>query len=85
MLSERYSCNVVSELICFHVLLSLLSTLFVSDFCLLCQQGSLGKVTIQIDRVVLLGTISGQYTLMPDANRDGTPRTLEIEFQWSNR
>eukprot|EP01018_Ginkgo_biloba_P019292 Gb_18151 [translate_table: standard] len=47
--------------------------------------GSLGKVTIQIDKVVMLGTISGQYTLVPDANRDGTSRTLEIEFQWSNR
>ncbi|CAM6095033.1 unnamed protein product [Calypogeia fissa] len=48
-------------------------------------KGSLGKVTIQVDRVVSLGTMSAQYTLMPDANRDGTPRTLEIEFQWSNR
>lgn len=46
---------------------------------------ALGKVTIQIDRVVMLGTISGQYTLVPDSNRDGTSRTLEIEFQWSNR
>ncbi|KAH9307905.1 hypothetical protein KI387_035816, partial [Taxus chinensis] len=48
-------------------------------------KGSLGKVTIQIDKVVTLGTISGQYKLVPDANRDGTSRTLEIEFQWSNR
>lgn len=48
-------------------------------------KGSLGKVTIQIDRVVMLGTISGEYTLVPDTNRDGTPRTLEIEFQWLNR
>ena len=48
-------------------------------------KGSLGKVTIQIDKVVMLGIISGQYTLVPDANRDGTSRTLEIEFQWSNR
>ncbi|GLJ09423.1 hypothetical protein SUGI_0109450 [Cryptomeria japonica] len=46
---------------------------------------ALGKVAIQIDRVVMLGTISGQYTLIPDSNRDGTSRTLEIEFQWSNR
>lgn len=45
---------------------------------------ALGKVTIQIDRVVMVGTISGQYTLIPDSNRDGTPRTLEIEFHWSN-
>ncbi|XP_024360310.1 protein CELLULOSE SYNTHASE INTERACTIVE 1 isoform X2 [Physcomitrium patens] len=48
-------------------------------------KGSLGKVTIQIDRVVMQGTISGQYTLQPETNRDGTPRTLEVEFQWSNR
>lgn len=48
-------------------------------------KGSLGKVTIQIDKVVILGTISGQYKLVPDAKRDGTSRTLEIEFQWSNR
>ncbi|KAH9307092.1 hypothetical protein KI387_011496, partial [Taxus chinensis] len=45
---------------------------------------ALGKVAIQIDRVVILGTISGQYTLLPDSNRDGTSRTLDIEFQWSN-
>lgn len=48
-------------------------------------KGALGKVTIQIDKVVTLGTISGQYKLVPDSNRDGTLRTLEIEFQWSNR
>eukprot|EP00250_Pteridium_aquilinum_P021586 c25167_g1_i2 orf=367-6780(+) len=47
-------------------------------------KGSLGKVTIQIDRVVMLGKVSGQYTLAPDTNRDGTSRTIEIEFQWSN-
>eukprot|EP00250_Pteridium_aquilinum_P021587 c25167_g2_i1 orf=475-6879(+) len=48
-------------------------------------KGSLGKVTIQIDRVVMLGKVSGQYNLVPDSNRDGSSRTLEIEFQWSNR
>lgn len=48
-------------------------------------KGSLGKVTIQIDKVVMLGTISGQYNLVPDNNRDGTSRKLEIEFHWSNR
>jgi hypothetical protein len=48
-------------------------------------QGSLGKVTIQIDRVVMEGTVSGQYTLQPDTNRDGSARSLEVEFQWSNR
>lgn len=50
-----------------------------------CIQGSLGKVTIQIDKVVMQGTISGQYTLQPETNRDGTSRSLEVEFQWSNR
>ncbi|EFJ29879.1 hypothetical protein SELMODRAFT_90812 [Selaginella moellendorffii] len=48
-------------------------------------KGSLGKVTIQIDRVVMVGTISGEYQLKPDMNRDGSARVLEIEFQWSNR
>ena len=48
-------------------------------------QGSLGKVTIQIDRVVMLGKVSGQYTLVPDTNRDGSSRKLDIEFQWSNK
>eukprot|EP00246_Nothoceros_aenigmaticus_P011723 TRINITY_DN3316_c0_g1_i1.p1 TRINITY_DN3316_c0_g1~~TRINITY_DN3316_c0_g1_i1.p1 ORF type:complete len:1583 (+),score=374.80 TRINITY_DN3316_c0_g1_i1:393-4751(+) len=48
-------------------------------------KGSLGKLTIQIDRVVIVGSISGAYTLVPDKNRDGTPRILEVELQWSNR
>ncbi|KAH7284763.1 hypothetical protein KP509_34G069600 [Ceratopteris richardii] len=47
-------------------------------------KGSLGKVTIQIDRVVMLGKVSGEYKLSPDTNRDGTSRTIEIEFQWCN-
>ncbi|BBN12529.1 hypothetical protein MPTK1_5g20900 [Marchantia polymorpha subsp. ruderalis] len=48
-------------------------------------KGSLGKVTIPIDKVVMLGTICKPYTLQPETNRDGTARSLEIEFQWSNR
>ncbi|KAJ7554976.1 hypothetical protein O6H91_05G018000 [Diphasiastrum complanatum] len=48
-------------------------------------KGSIGKVTIQIDRVVMLGTISGEYQLKPDSNRDGTARSLEIEIQWTSR
>lgn len=47
--------------------------------------GSLGKVTIQIDRVVALGFIADKYPLQPENNRDGTQRTLEIEFVWSHR
>lgn len=48
-------------------------------------KGSLGKVVIQIDRVVTLGTISGTYALVPDMNKDGSQRALDIDFVWSNR
>ncbi|KAG1366486.1 protein CELLULOSE SYNTHASE INTERACTIVE 1 [Cocos nucifera] len=43
-----------------------------------------GKVTIQIDRVVMLGSVAGEYTLLPES-KSGLPRNLEIEFQWSNK
>ncbi|OIW18209.1 hypothetical protein TanjilG_31329 [Lupinus angustifolius] len=43
-----------------------------------------GKVTIQIDRVVMLGAVAGEYTLLPQS-KSGPPRNLEIEFQWSNK
>lgn len=46
---------------------------------------SMGKVTIQADRVIALGTVTGNYTLQPDKNKDGTPRVLEIEISWSPR
>ncbi|KAL6554836.1 Interactor with COP9 signalosome (CSN) complex [Orobanche gracilis] len=45
---------------------------------------SFGKVTIQIDRVVMLGTVAGEYTLLPES-KSGPSRILEIEFQWSNK
>lgn len=48
-------------------------------------KSSFGKVTIQIDRVVMLGAIAGEYTLLPDKNKAGQSRNLEIEFQWSNK
>eukprot|EP01018_Ginkgo_biloba_P037971 Gb_38411 [translate_table: standard] len=48
-------------------------------------KSSFGKVTIQIDRVVMLGAIAGEYTLLPDKNKAGSARSLEIEFQWSNK
>ena len=48
-------------------------------------KSSFGKVTIQIDRVVMLGVIAGEYTLLPDKNKAGQSRSLEIEFQWSNK
>ncbi|KAL5200774.1 hypothetical protein ABZP36_021977 [Zizania latifolia] len=45
---------------------------------------SFGKVTIQIDRVVMLGSVAGEYTLLPES-KSGPNRNLEIEFQWSNK
>eukprot|EP00252_Welwitschia_mirabilis_P004565 TRINITY_DN14883_c0_g3_i1.p1 TRINITY_DN14883_c0_g3~~TRINITY_DN14883_c0_g3_i1.p1 ORF type:complete len:1243 (+),score=309.08 TRINITY_DN14883_c0_g3_i1:403-3729(+) len=48
-------------------------------------KSSFGNVTIQIDRVVMLGTIAGEYSLQPDKNKAGQPRNLEIEFQWTNK
>ncbi|XP_044469114.1 protein CELLULOSE SYNTHASE INTERACTIVE 1-like [Mangifera indica] len=46
-------------------------------------KSSFGKVTIQIDRVVMLGAVAGEYTLLPES-KSGASRNLEIEFQWSN-
>ncbi|XP_078444908.1 binding protein [Wolffia australiana] len=46
-------------------------------------KSSFGKVTIQIDRVVMLGSVAGEYALLP-ASKSG-PRNLEIEFVWSNK
>ncbi|XP_054805282.1 protein CELLULOSE SYNTHASE INTERACTIVE 1-like isoform X1 [Prosopis cineraria] len=47
-------------------------------------KSSFGKVTIQIDRVVMLGSVAGEYTLLPES-KSGPSRNLEIEFQWSNK
>ncbi|XP_047324946.1 protein CELLULOSE SYNTHASE INTERACTIVE 1-like [Impatiens glandulifera] len=47
-------------------------------------KSSFGKVTIQIDRVVMLGTVAGEYALLPES-KSGPSRNLEIEFQWSNK
>ncbi|MCO5584828.1 hypothetical protein L7F22_038760 [Adiantum nelumboides] len=46
---------------------------------------SMGKVTIQVDKVIALGTVTGNYTLHPHKNKDGTPRMLEIKITWSPR
>ena len=54
------------------------------SFFLIHWQSSFGKVTIQIDRVVMLGTVAGEYTLLPES-KSGPSRNLEIEFQWSNK
>ncbi|KAH7284075.1 hypothetical protein KP509_34G038500 [Ceratopteris richardii] len=45
---------------------------------------SMGKLTIQVDRVIALGTVTGNYTLQSEKNKDGTPRVLEIEISWSS-
>ncbi|KAI4345210.1 hypothetical protein L6164_012353 [Bauhinia variegata] len=47
-------------------------------------KSSFGKVTIQIDRVVMLGAVAGEYTLLPES-KSRPSRNLEIEFQWSNK
>lgn len=47
-------------------------------------QTNLGRVTIQIDKVVSEGVYSGLFNLSTDTNREGASRTLEIEITWSN-
>ncbi|KAK6246241.1 hypothetical protein SCA6_009331 [Theobroma cacao] len=46
---------------------------------------TLGRMTIQIDKVVSEGVYSGLFSLNHDSNKDGSSRTLEIEIIWSNR
>lgn len=48
-------------------------------------KSTLGRVTIQIDKVVTDGVYHGFFSLNHDGNRDGSSRTLEIEIVWSNR
>ncbi|KAL2467753.1 Armadillo/beta-catenin-like repeat [Forsythia ovata] len=48
-------------------------------------KSTLGRVTIQIDKVVSEGLYSGLFSLSQDGNKDGSSRTLEIEITWSNR
>ncbi|TYI21682.1 hypothetical protein ES332_A06G054700v1 [Gossypium tomentosum] len=45
---------------------------------------TLGRVTIQIDKVVTEGVYSGLFSLNHDSNKDGSSRTLEIEIIWTN-
>ncbi|CAK9168746.1 unnamed protein product [Ilex paraguariensis] len=47
-------------------------------------KSTLGRVTIQIDKVVSEGVYSGLFSLNHDSNKDGSSRTLEIEITWSN-
>ncbi|XP_049380490.1 protein CELLULOSE SYNTHASE INTERACTIVE 3-like [Solanum stenotomum] len=46
---------------------------------------TIGRVTIQIDKVVSEGMYSGLFSLSQDNNKDGSSRTLEIEISWSSR
>ncbi|XP_047266265.1 protein CELLULOSE SYNTHASE INTERACTIVE 3 isoform X3 [Capsicum annuum] len=46
---------------------------------------TIGRVTIQIDKVVSEGMYSGLFSLSQDSNKDGSSRTLEIEITWSSR
>lgn len=55
------------------------------DLCAFLFQNTLGKVTIQIDKVVTEGVYSGLFSLNHDGNKDGSSRSLEIEIIWSNR
>ncbi|KAJ7965532.1 U-box domain-containing protein 13 [Quillaja saponaria] len=48
-------------------------------------KSTLGRVTIQIDKVVTEGVYSGSFSLNHDGNKDGSSRTLDIEIIWSNR
>ncbi|XP_058089921.1 protein CELLULOSE SYNTHASE INTERACTIVE 3-like [Magnolia sinica] len=48
-------------------------------------KATLGRVTIQIDKVVTEGQYSGSFSLSHDNNKDGSSRSLEIEILWSNR
>ncbi|OVA07391.1 C2 calcium-dependent membrane targeting [Macleaya cordata] len=48
-------------------------------------KSTIGRVTIQIDKVVTEGVYSGLFSLNHDSNKDGSSRTLEIEIIWSNR
>ncbi|KAI6690937.1 hypothetical protein NL676_027765 [Syzygium grande] len=47
-------------------------------------KATLGRVTIQIDKVVTEGVYSGLFSLNHESNKDGSSRTLEIEIIWSN-
>lgn len=47
-------------------------------------QPTLGRVTIQIDKVLTEGIYSGLFSLSHDGGKDSS-RTLEIEIVWSNR
>ncbi|RHN42969.1 hypothetical protein MtrunA17_Chr8g0382751 [Medicago truncatula] len=43
-----------------------------------------GKVTIEIDRVVMVGEVADEHTLLP-TSKSGQPRNLEVELKWSNK
>jgi hypothetical protein len=80
--SERYGIGNMHYID--HFILSAFESLIKSVTSHLWLQKSFGKVTIQIDRVVMLGSVAGEYTLLPES-KSGPNRNLEIEFQWSNK
>ncbi|KAJ0256566.1 Protein CELLULOSE SYNTHASE INTERACTIVE 3 [Hirschfeldia incana] len=46
---------------------------------------TLGRVTIQIDKVVTEGVYNGSLSLNHDKSKDASSRSLDIEIAWSNR
>lgn len=48
-------------------------------------QTTLGRVTIQIDKVVIEGVYNGSLSLNHDNSKDASSRSLDIEIAWSNR
>lgn len=50
-----------------------------------CLQTTLGRVTIQIDKVVTEGEYSGSLSLNHENSKDASSRSLDIEIAWSNR
>ncbi|XP_019085632.1 PREDICTED: uncharacterized protein LOC104715869 [Camelina sativa] len=46
---------------------------------------TLGRVTIQIDKVVTEGEYSGSLSLNHENSKDASSRSLDVEIAWSNR
>lgn len=53
-------------------------------YVVICWQRKFGKVTIEIDRVVMVGEVADEHTLLP-TSKSGQPRNLEVELKWSNK
>jgi hypothetical protein len=82
--SERYGhMDGISSHVSFSWLI-VCNSFVISQMLLFSLQSTLGRVTIQIDKVVTEGVYSGFFSLSHDGGKDGS-RTLEIEIVWSNR